>query len=111
MKMNKNNYMILAGIIIFIVLIAMVHAGSIYSIPLHSPENETVTSNQTPTFNFTVTGSDDNYSVDLYMCSDTSIFYKFNGSGVLINEINCIQECYDTTHTNSECSGGVGCSA
>jgi len=94
---------------VFLSIAAIVLAEVYFSISLNSPENNTVTSDATPTFNFTVTGSEDCYSCRLMMCYPNETFAIFNSSGDLINQTDCTLQCHNSTYTK-ECTGGLGCS-
>jgi len=108
-KLNKKTAHLLIILFIFLSLAAIVLAEVYFSITLNSPENNTVTSDSTPTFNFTVSGTESCYSCRLMMCYPNETFAIFNSSGDLINQTDCSLQCYNSTHTIG-CTAGSGCS-
>ncbi len=83
------------GCVIFVALAVFVFAATINSIVLNpsSPGNNTVTNNTTPSFNFSVTGSEANYSCKLQMCYENYSLFTFNSSGNLIETEQCSETC------------------
>ena len=113
-KPNKKTAYLLIIFFVFLSLAAIVLAEVYFTISLNSPENNTVTSDTTPTSNYIVTGSEECYSCRLLMCYPNETFATFNSSGDLVNQTDCTLQCNDTTHTKvclagSGCSGSVAC--
>ena len=82
-EFGKKKLFIWASVF-FMALAALVFAATIDSITLYSPGNNTITNDTTPTFNFSVSGSETNYSYELYVCNESYSLFTFNSSGDII---------------------------
>jgi len=91
---NKRNRFLLAGGI-FILIIAIVAAATIDTITIHapSPGNNSVINDTTPSFNFSVTGSEAEYSCRLNLCYENYTLSVFNTTGELLETEQCSPTC------------------
>ena len=91
---NKVNWLLLV-VGLFVLIAVFVAAATISSIDLHSPSpgNNTVITDTTPSFNFSVSGSETNYSCRLNICDENYTLYTFNTTGELLETGQCSGDC------------------